>query len=491
MKMFSAVLRFELCALMRSRAFWVVGSLFGFALFAGAFNARTLHLEQSQAIAEARQSEADWYADLEQRAMRYAQPASEPLPYWQDPTDVSGFSSYFLRAHAAKPHLLLSPLSVGQSDLLPFLLPVSLDTPFGIEPAYDFEAPRRLALGTFDTGFVLVHLLPVAIITLVGLLGTYERDHGLLRLVAMQTATPRSFAGIRVLAIALLFIPLVLLMLGIALAVAGVSLKATLASFSIALVLTAAYAIFWFSAGFAALTLHRSAAGTAGLLTGTWLVLILGLPLGAALLIDTASPAPSRVLYIDTLRCVDDALAAERSALIAQWLAANGRDPAVPAPTYAAEMTIVAPERERKLASVDTARRSHADTQEFWNNTVNMLSPPLAVQQALAQLAGTDGRRHAAFVDATRAYQQQLRDFFYPRVQAEILHARAPVCQGCAGKLQFTDFAAIPRFEFNHNANAGELGEIIDVMMQLLFLSSVLIAAAWVRAREWRAADLG
>ncbi|MGO4781721.1 hypothetical protein AB4084_40165, partial [Lysobacter sp. 2RAB21] len=83
---------------------------------------------------------------------RYAEPAPASVPYWQDPTDIAGFSRYFLRAHSYKPNLPLSPLAVGGSDLMPSRLPVKLETPFGVEPAYDFENPRGLGLGRFDLG---------------------------------------------------------------------------------------------------------------------------------------------------------------------------------------------------------------------------------------------------------------------------------------------------------------------------------------------------
>lgn len=490
MKIALRLFLFELRTLARSPVLWLTSLLLGTALVAGAFNTRALHLEQNAAITSAEQSQGSWYAELEQRAARYAQPAPEQLPYWQDPTDVSGFSSYFLRAHAAKPHLPLSVLSAGQSDLLPYLLPLSLETPFGIEPAYDFEAPRHLALGNFDTGFVLVYLLPIALIVLVALLGAYERDHGLLRMVAMQTGTPRLFLAFRLLALSVMFIPITLLLLSFALLASAVPLASALPAFLSALVLVAFYAVFWLTAGFLALALQRGAAATAGILMGAWLLLVLGLPLGANLLIDAAAPAPSRVLYVDTLRRVDDALSAERSMLVSSWLMANSRNPAAPVPTYAAEMTIIAPEREKRLASVEAERQSHQDAQEFWNRIINILSPPLAMQQTLAGLAGTDDTRHDFFLEATRTYQQELRDFFYPRVQAEILQVRPPACADCAGKLQFTGFTEIPRFEFQYDPKPVQRAAVLKALLQLLLCSAALSVAACMRARAWRADDI-
>ncbi|RDZ26095.1 hypothetical protein [Lysobacter silvisoli] len=168
---FFALLRWELRQVGRSRLLWLVLGLLALAMLWGADSGAALHRAQDAAIAQARAADRAWLEQTRERARGYAQPAAEPLPYWQDPTDVAGYSRYFLRAQAYKPNLPSSPLAVGASDLLPTRLPVKLETPFGVEPVYDFEPPRSLGLGRFDLGFVLAYLLPVATILLAALLG--------------------------------------------------------------------------------------------------------------------------------------------------------------------------------------------------------------------------------------------------------------------------------------------------------------------------------
>src|SRR6185312_5172507 len=107
-----------------------------------AFSNAALHRAQIHSQQLALRADADAQKDLHERLVRYSHPSSEVLLYWQDPTDVDAFSRYFLHTSAIKPHLPLSILSTGQSDLLPYFFPMKLETPFGAEPAYDFEHPR-------------------------------------------------------------------------------------------------------------------------------------------------------------------------------------------------------------------------------------------------------------------------------------------------------------------------------------------------------------
>ena len=129
------------------------------------------------------------------------------VPYWQDPTGASGFSRYFLRRFAAKPHLPLSVLAVGQSDLQPYAVPLRLETLFGGDRVYDFEPPRALATGRFDLSFVLVFVLPLGLGLAVAAIGAHERDHGILPLVAAQSVSARRWWFARVSALATVLVP--------------------------------------------------------------------------------------------------------------------------------------------------------------------------------------------------------------------------------------------------------------------------------------------
>lgn len=82
----------------------------------GAFNTAALHSAQEAALSRTRQADARFHAQAVELSRAYRQPATSaagPVAYWQDPTNVAGYSQYFVRKSALKPHLKLSPLAAG------------------------------------------------------------------------------------------------------------------------------------------------------------------------------------------------------------------------------------------------------------------------------------------------------------------------------------------------------------------------------------------
>lgn len=485
------LLYYEFQQLGKSSLLWLVLLLFTVLLCWSAINTATLQEEQRQAIEAQMHSEAAWYEELRQRAKRYAQPGQEQVPYWQDPTDVAGFTAYMLKAHTAKPHLPMAPLSLGQSDLLPYIIPIKLNTLFGIETAYDFEAPRSLMLGAFDSGFVLTYLLPLMLALLVAVLGSYERDHQLLRLIAAQGPSSRHFVLLRIVSLSIFVIPAVLLASVIALIVGGASISKDIAAFFSALILIACYCLFWLACGAFILCWHKGSAATAAAQFGVWVMLAMGIPLGATLLSSYFLPSPSRVMEIDLLRQVSDDVSAERDNLVEDWLQSNrkpGYEPATP--SYSAKLTIVVPEMERRLQPQQDASANWRNELIRWSSMVNFFSPPSAMQTTLSQLAGTDGERHQRFLEASRAYQQQLRNIFYTKIQQEVLQPTDLACPTCAGKLQFTRYDTIPRFQFTQSDTGKRAGAALFTSLSFLIVGLLLLIGVILRGARWRQEDL-
>ena len=482
---FADLLRWELRQLGRNRLLWTLLALLGAAMLWGAHNGAALHRAQDAAIDRSRASDAAWAAQIRERAQRYAEPAAERVPYWQDPTDIAGFSRYFLRVHADKPHLPLSPLAVGASDLLPSRLPVKLETPFGIEPAYDFENPRGLALGRFDLGFVLVQLLPIAAILLVGLIATFERDHGMLRLIAAQRVGARAWLGARIAAIYLWLAPATLALSALALAVAGVDLRAATPELGAAAVLLLAYVAFWVALGGVVVAAWPSAAGAIATLAALWALLAVGVPMLGSAVAERARPAPSAVAYVDAQRRHNDAITAQRDGIVIAQLRRQGRaDAAERAGSidYATRLSFLAPELERRLAPLQRQREQARDWRERVSAVAGYLSPTLGLQEALATLAGTDAQRHRAFEGQVRAYQQRLRDWFYPRIQRGIGAAPA---DGTYGRLNFNEYDAIPAWRGSEPTAAQRAAAVWPFAFWLWALAGVGIALAWRRLRDW------
>lgn len=486
---FVALWRWELRHVGRNRLLWMVIGLLGVAMLWGALSGAALHRSQDAAIERSRASDAAWTAQIRERARRYAEPAESEVPYWQDPTDAAGFSRYFLRTHSYKPNLPLSPLAVGVSDLMPGRLPVKLETPFGVEPVYDFENPRGLGLGRFDLGFVLVYLLPIAVVLLIGLLATFERDHGMLCLIAAQRVGPRTWLGARVAAIVAWLAPATLVLATASLLVAGADLAAAWPELIASAVLVVAYLSFWAALGFVVVSAWPSAAGAISLMSAVWALLAIGLPLFGSALATRLGDAPSPVAYVDAQRRANDAIAEQRDAIVG---AAFRRSSVLAAATervakidYATRMTFLTPELERRLLPLRERQQAAREWRGRVSDWAGYLAPPLGLEEALAVLAGTDATRHERFEQQTRAYQLRLRDWFYPRIQGQIAAPTPRAVANSYGRMNFADYDGIPAYLGTEAPARARVAAVLPMIAWLCLLAGLLTALAWRRLRRW------
>lgn len=494
---FRKLLMWELAQTPRRLLLWVVVGILFAAFLWGATNAGALHRAQAETIRVTQQADAQWRADVKAQVARYSLASDELLQYWQDPTDIDGFSRYYLRESAIKPHLPLSALAVGQSDLMPFIFPMRLETPFGVEPAYDFEHPRGLSLGVFDLGFAIVLFLPIGVILLVAMFGAFERDHGILRLAASQAVSPRMLLGSKMLALAIWLVPLLLAAVVLALIVAGAPVFADLPGLGAALLVISAYALFWFTLSYLVLSFQRGAAASASTLIAIWAMFAIVIPKAATFATSLITPESSYVLYIDKLRNVDNDVMQGGPywhGAIRYWLDSRPEpssrmiDPAKL--TFAAHLAFVAPEREKRLR--DTVERMKAQRAKAgeWTFWVELLSPPAALQDALSTIAGNNPGRHLLFTESVQDYQSQLRAFIYPRVERQILYPRLSTCVNCPGRLTFTDHDLVPGYRFPDQQLMQRVGPALGWSLLFVVASAILGWAALRRGRTWRAGEL-
>jgi ABC-2 type transport system permease protein len=444
------LLRRECRRALRSPVVWAVLSLLLVAGTWGALNTARLHTDQIADVAKMTRHEMEWYADIRVRAARYSQASSENLPYWQDPTGASGFRRYFLKRFAAKPHLPLSVLAVGQSDLQPFAVPLRLETLFGGDRVYDFEPPRALATGPFDLSLVLVFVIPLCIGAAVATIGAAERDQGILALIASQPITPRRWWCARLGALATILVPGVVLCVVIALAVAGAPIRTASPEIAAAAALVGAHALFWVATAGWCLARGHGAVTTASTVAGIWLVLTIAVPLAASMIVHSAVSRPSPVTDVNELRRTTGDVQREADLIVAKRLVAHfgGQLQSVDPPRldYSTRLVLITEEMEQRLAVQEQRRQDYARAAGQIANVAGWLSPQLAFHTALADLAGTGSGRHHAFLRAVRAFQLELRAFMYPRVLEQVRSPTPRSCGACPGRLNFTDYDAIPRF---------------------------------------------
>ncbi|HVK54694.1 MAG TPA: DUF3526 domain-containing protein [Burkholderiales bacterium] len=446
----SALFRYELKLFVRRRHTWIVFALLFAAMLWGAFNGQRHAEEQQVTVERIKLREANAIKEHKAAAARYAQPAAARLPYWQDPTDVSGYMRYGLVAFSVKPPSPLAAISVGQSKVLPFYLRAELDYLSPPEAAFDFVNPRILSLGDFDLAFVLVNLLPLALIVLGASRLSAERDSGALRLLASHAESPRRLIILKFATMALACVPVVLLMTGLSLAMAGAPVLDVQAwrVLSVVALAVAGYAVFWI--GLIALVASRTGViASHTLLVSLWAALTFLAPAAGAFALELLHPAPSPLRYLNELRRESNFTPAQRDAIVKGYLTSNpayaaGADRLAQIP-YATKQIAMQKELDRRLlSSVNAIANAQADAKGA-AGVLRWLSPSLALDMVLQTAAGTDAMRQETFLRRARAYTNELRTFFWPRALKEAADPSFP-CPGCAGRLNFTDHDSIPRF---------------------------------------------
>jgi ABC-2 type transport system permease protein len=451
--MIFTLFRWELRALVRDPACWAALLLalaaLAFALANGAL--WRAHLDRVQASAAAtdhaaRTAAATLAAELE------AGPAAD-VPAWRDPRNAATYAQRLMAPSATLPATPLAALTVGQSDLLPSVLPLSLSTHPALTGNTEPENPRRLLLGRFDVSFVIVHLAPLFIIALTYALLAGERERGTLALLLAQPLSLRTLVAGRLgprLALALLLLgALALAFLLTAPAGGGARLALWLA-------VAAAYGAFWFALALAVAVRPGSAARHALVLAGLWLAFVVLAPAAINLAVKSLHPMPSRVDLVLAMRSATDAASGERSRVLAAYY--EDHPELAPADATAGidfnVLRFALTERvERDLAPVLERYDVQLARQQTLVGRLGLLSPALLAHTALADAAGTGLPRHRDFLQQTSAHLGELRAFFTPRIARREL---------------FTAYDEVPVFRHTEEPFATMLRHVAPALLGLL-----------------------
>jgi ABC-2 type transport system permease protein len=397
-----------------------------------------------------------------------------------------GYANAWTQLSALQQPMSLSVLTAGVSDLY--------STSYGtswrdVEPEprpLDPREPTLTRAGWFDLSFVVLYLMPIAILLNSQDLVAQEREAGTWMLVR---SSPISLSRILVLKLAprIALIAGCLAALGVLAAWRTGDLVGVLAWQTVAV----AYATFWFaSAVLISLSVRDSSTAAAGGFAG-WFIVAIVLPAALDAGLARGIPAPTEheltmaaraartVVRFDSSEAQAEAalLAADgqarqmRAAFLARYpqfrdaegLSSWGRYGIVQAAKEEALDAVVAPIRQQKAEA--------ADRRETWMARLSVVSPTLVTSRALWRLANVDPRAQAEFHAQARAYDRQWKAFFWP--------------------LMFTgaDFSPdhydrIPRFVHRLPTRMEQLST--SGFASLLLLTQAAVVAAFVWHTTWR-----
>ncbi|MCJ2043535.1 DUF3526 domain-containing protein [Methylobacterium sp. J-078] len=490
---FAVLLGAELRLVLRERLTWAVHAALVVSLCLAAWTGAGRVATERAALAQAAAETDRVVRDARAAHERYAEPSPIKVNYWQDPTDAFGYMTYFMAAYAVKPPTPLAAFAAGQSDVQPAIMRASFgfSTVFD-DTAYEPGSTARLRLGPFDLAFVLVYLVPLAVIALAGTRLSSEHDSGILRMIASQPVGPRRVASAKFGAVALVAIAAALGGTALALVVSGGlgALDGWEGALALLAAALSAYVAFWVAACALVASLWRGGVAALAILVLAWACVTVALPSTLGLAVEALAPTPSRIAAIDASRRAQVRFytGEEGARITSAWL--TGKVPEVasrPGLADAPEIKRLARDAfyDEALASDRDAAQDHARAAAAWSRRLAILSPATVLARALEVAAGTDAERHSTFLAAGAAYRRDLRAFFEPRILAQALDP-APVCQGCPARLDFTAYDAVPAFVPSVPRAAAEHQAL--VALGCLMAGTLLLAAlAYRRLSGWPA----
>jgi ABC-2 type transport system permease protein len=398
---------------------WLVVALLAGSIAYGVLNGVRWVEFQRATIQRAVDERVERYDGLKQQvtSIESGRGAAEVL----DPRLPDLVGGRFGWTYAAMPPLSLSPLSIGQSDVLPYYFRVSTASKESVLTTAEIENPHRLLHGRFGLSFVVIYLFPLVIIALSYNVVSLEKEQGTLALLLSQPVSLKTVITGKIGLRAALLVLLVLLFSLIGMGIGGLDLSSDGAWLRLLFWsgTVAAYGAFWFGAVLFVTSFARSSATNALALAGIWLLLVVVLPSTLNMAVSVLYPMPSRLDMIAALRVASDEASSKGNQLLAKYygdhpelVAEVGTDVQQAMNDVAVTRLAMDEEIEEKVRPVVDRYDVQLRRQQAFVDRFRVLSPAIVAQDALDDVAGTGIARYRHFVALVDEFHRQWRALF-------------------------------------------------------------------------------
>ncbi|MEM8965043.1 MAG: DUF3526 domain-containing protein [Bacteroidota bacterium] len=417
MKLFTHILQYEWKSLWRSN---ILKALLLVVLGAGIYGIYFGKFEiekQETRMAQVQQYERQQFDSLlywstldttyEANQEKYQQAVS--------PTGV-GWSKHFTYylTHDAPP---LAGLCLGQRDLFPVYYGFNVTDLARQVNVGELANPMKLLTGNFDLSYVFVFLIPLLIIALFYNIYAREKEGGTLSLLQSQPVSLTTILiskGLLRFLIVLLTVT-VLLMLGFLLQ--GISLAQQFGLFMSWLLIIYGYCLLWTLLMGIVISLKRSAALSAMLGLGVWLIFTLITPALLNMFVSAQAPPPNRAEMIHAVRTLNDQnWEMPKSFVFDRFYQENPDFPAADTADfnqwYYASFMLLDSEANtlKQQFEAQVAQRNQLLKRWEW------LAPAAMVHEKLSALSETDRRSHQDFVTEMYVYHEGLKELYYDKI---------------------------------------------------------------------------
>jgi ABC-2 type transport system permease protein len=472
--MITRIIKHELRILRADRTLWTIIPLFAMLIAYGVYNGASWTQFQKTTLEAAKQEENNRFAKA-QAEIGMIEQGGQPESPFRDPRLASVAAGRAGTRYATLPPAPLAGLSVGQSDLYPYYFKVTSQSKQNFVANDEIENPGNLLAGRFDLAFVIIYLYPLLILALSYNLISSEREQGTLALKMSMPLRLRTFVIAKAALLAMIALALAgaLSVVGFLLSGASVREEGTMARLAMWIAVVAGYGTFWFALAIAINAFGKSSATNAMALAGVWLLFALLAPSLLNAAVTTVYPVPSRVEMVQAMRRASAEASTKGSQLLAKYiedhpeLSASGR--ADPNDFYTRSIAVQS-ETERLIQPVMDRFDQQVLGQQTLVKRFRFLSPAIAAQAALNDIAGTGAARYRSFLDQVDRFHQDWRAYFNPRIVQK-------------ASLRASDYEQFPRFVFQEEPPG------VIVTRALIGFSGIAIPAiliGWLALRSLR-----
>ncbi|WP_298317556.1 DUF3526 domain-containing protein [uncultured Aquimarina sp.] len=311
----------------------------------------------------------------------------------------------------------LAGLSIGQSDVHPTVKRITIKTFEAQKYDTDLVNPMNLQSGNLDLSFVIIYLFPLLVIVLTFNAVSEETETGTWRLVAIQSKSKLRFIISKLLVRLILLYTILIFLFFIAKLVLNLSMDV---QFFWVFGLSMLYILFWFTVSFFIISFKKSSGFNALLLLSVWLVLIILLPAGINAYVTSKYPMPealsTAIAQRDGYHVKWDT---DKRATIEKFYQHYPQFEKYGYPTegfnwlwyYAMQ----------QMGDDDSKKQQDAFSKKITlrenkSNQIASIIPNMHLQLAFNQLAGTSMSQQLEYLNATDAFHEKLRLFFYPKI---------------------------------------------------------------------------
>ncbi len=311
----------------------------------------------------------------------------------------------------------LAGLSIGQADVNPTVKRITIKTFEAQKYDTDLVNPMNLQSGNLDLSFVIIYLFPLLVIVLTFNVVSEETETGTWRLVAIQSTSKLRFIVSKLLIRLILLYTILIFLFFTAKFILDLPLNA---QFFWMLGLSMLYILFWFTLTFFIISFKKSSGFNALLLLSVWLVLIILLPAGINAYVSSKYPVPealsTAIAQRDGYHVKWDT---DKRATIEKFYQHYPQFKKYGYPTdgfnwlwyYAMQ----------QMGDDDSKKQQDAlnekiKLRERTSSQIASMIPNMHLQLVFNQLAGTSMNQQMDYLEATDAFHEKLRLFFYPKI---------------------------------------------------------------------------